>query len=104
LECTKVITMHQQVGRWMTNAVGMFDLPPATSTFHPDLFGELKDGRVLLVENKGEHLVEHEQQKKNIGERCEEKSGGKALFLWAVKKDEHGRNAYRQLQDKLAES
>ena len=96
--------MHQQIGRWMTNVVGMFDLPLATSTFHPDFFAELKDGRVLLVENKGEHLIEHEQQKKNIGGRWEEKSGGKSPFLWAVKKDEHGRDVHRQLQDKLAQS
>ena len=49
-----------------------------------------------------EHLVEHEQKKKNIGERWEEKSGGQTLFLWAVKKDEHGRDVCRQLQDKVA--
>ncbi|MCX6922258.1 MAG: hypothetical protein NT154_03420 [Verrucomicrobia bacterium] len=78
--------------------------PTATGTFYPDLFAELNDGRVLLVEYKDEHLVEHEQQKKNIGERWAETSGGKALFLWAVKKDEHGRDVHRQLQDKLAKS
>jgi hypothetical protein len=60
-------------------------------------------GRVL-AEYKGEYLVEHEQQQQNIGERWEETSGGKALFLWAVKKDEHGGDVHRQLQDKLAGS
>jgi type III restriction enzyme len=75
-----------------------------TGTFYLDFFAELNDGRVLLAEYKGEHLVEHERQKKNIGERWEETSGGKALFLWAVKKDEHGRDVHRQLQDKLAKS
>jgi hypothetical protein len=39
-----------------------------------------------------------------IGERSEETSRGQALFLWAVKKDEHGRDVHRQLQDKLATS
>jgi hypothetical protein len=79
-------------------------LPTATGTFYPDFSAELLDGRVLLVENKGERLVEHEQQKKNIGERWEETSRGQALFLWSVKKDEHGRDVHRQLQDKLAQS
>jgi type III restriction enzyme len=79
----------------------MFELPTATGTFCPDFFAELNGGRVLLAEYNSEHLVEHEQQKKNVGERWEEKSGGKALFLWAVKKDEHGRVVHRQLQDKL---
>jgi hypothetical protein len=37
-------------------------------------------------------------------ERWEEKSGGKALFLWAVKKDEQGRSVHRQLRDKLGNS
>jgi type III restriction enzyme len=58
----------------------------------------------LLVEYKGEHLIEHDQQKKNIGERWEGTSKGEALFLWAVKKDEQGRGVHRQLQDKLAKS
>jgi hypothetical protein len=61
-------------------------------------------GRGLLAEYKGEHLVEHEQQTKNIGESWEDKSGGKALFLWAAKKDEHGRDVHHQLQDKLSKS
>ena len=49
------------------------------------------------------HLIEHEQEKKNIGELWEARSGGKALFLWAVKKDEQGRDVQHQLQDKLRE-
>jgi type III restriction enzyme len=101
-ECAKAIEMHPQVKRWVRNVVGMFGLPTATGMFYPDFVAELNDGRVLIVEYKGEHLIEHEQQKKNIGERCEETSKGEALFLWAVKKDEHGRDVHRQLQDKLA--
>ena len=90
--------------QWLMPTDGMFGLPITTGTFCLDFFAELNKGRVLFVEYKGEHLIEHEQQKKNIGERWEEKSGGKALFFWAVKKDEHGRDVHRQLQDKLAKS
>jgi type III restriction enzyme len=103
-ECARAIEMHSQVKRWVRNVVGMFGLPTATGTFYPDFFAELIDGRVLLAEYKGEHLIEHEQQKKNLGEQWEAKSGGRALFFWAVKKDEHGRDVHRQLQDKLAKS
>lgn len=71
---------------------------------HRDVLPGFHDGRVLLVEYKGENLIEHEQQQKNIGERWEEKSGGKALFFWAVEKDEHVRDVHRQLQDKLAKA
>jgi hypothetical protein len=42
--------------------------------------------------------------KNNIMQRWKETSSSKALFLWAVKKDEHGRDGHRQLQDKLAQS
>ena len=100
----ELMRKHPQVKRWVRNVVGMFGLPTATGTFYPDFFAELLGGRDLLVEYKGEHLIEHEQQKKNIGERWEEKSGGKALFLWAIKKDGQGRDVHRQLQDKLAGS
>ena len=101
-ECARAIEMHPQVKRWVRNVVGMFGLPTATGTFYPDFFAELLDGRVLLAEYKGEHLIEHEQQKKNIGERWAEQSSGEALFFWAVKKDEQGRDVHRQLEDKLA--
>ena len=59
--------------RWVRNVVGMRGLRIATGMFYADFFAELLDGRVLLVEHKGEYLVEHERQKKNIGE----KMGGK---------------------------
>ena len=49
--------------------VGMRGLRITTGTFYADFFAELHDGRVLLVEHKGEHPVEHERQRKNIGER-----------------------------------
>lgn len=48
-----------------------------------------------------EHLIQYEQEKKNVGELWESKSGGKALFLWAIKKDAAGREVHRQLEDKI---
>ena len=96
--------MCPQVKRWVRNVVGLFPLPLAKGNFYPDFVAELVDGRMLVVEYKGEHLIEHEQQKKNIGERWEEKSGGKALFLWAIKKDAQGRDVSRQVQDKVGMS
>ena len=89
---------------WLMPADGLLGLPTAIGTFYPNCFAVLNDGRVLLAEYEGENLIEHEQQKKNIGERWAETSKGEALFLWAVKKDEHGRDVHRQLQDKLAKS
>jgi type III restriction enzyme len=61
----------------------------------------LNDGRIFVVEYKGEHLVEGAQEKKNIGGLWEEKSDGTALFLMAVKRDEKGRRVYIQIDDKV---
>jgi len=102
LECAKVIEMCSRVTRWVRNVPGMFGLPTATGNFYPDFVAELDDSRMLVVEYKGGHLIEHDQQKKNIGEKWAEKSGGKAIFLWAVKKDAEGREVCRQLEDKIA--
>jgi type III restriction enzyme len=99
-ECAKALEMCPQVKRWVRNVPGLFPLPLAKGNFYPDFVAELADGRMLVVEYKGEHLIEHEQQKKNIGERWEEKSGGKALFLWAVQQDAQGRSLGRQIRDK----
>jgi len=101
LECAKEIEKCPQVKRWVRNVVGLFSLPTATGNFYPDFVVELVDGRMLLVEYKGEHLIEHEQAKKNIGERWEERSGGKAIFLWAVKKDKASRDIHKQIEDKI---
>jgi type III restriction enzyme len=90
--------------QWLMPTDEMFGLLITTGTFCLDFFAELNNGRVLLAEYKEEHPVEHEEQKKNIVERWEETSKGEALFLWAVKKDEHGRDVHRQLQDKVAKS
>jgi len=101
LECAKAIEMCPRVKRWVRNVKGMFGLPTSTDTFYPDFVAELDDGRIVVVEYKGEHLIEYEQEKKNIGELWESKSGGKALFLWAVKRDEAGRDVHRQIEDKI---
>jgi type III restriction enzyme len=101
LECAKAIEMCPRVKRWVRNVRGMFGLPTSGGTFYPDFVAELDDGRILVAEYKGEHLIEYEQEKKNIGELWESKSNGKALFLWAVKKDAAGRDVHRQLADKI---
>ncbi len=79
-----------------------FRLPLSNGKFfYPDFVAMLKDGRIFVIEYKGEHLVEHSDEKKNIGELWEEKSDHQALFLMAVKRDEKGRSVYKQIEDKI---
>ena len=48
--------------------------------------GELTDGRILVVEHKGEIYSTNDDSKEkcNVGAPWEEKSGGKALYLMTV--------------------
>jgi type III restriction enzyme len=105
-ECAQAIDRYYQVKHWVRNLAQQpdfsFRLPLASGYFYPDFVTELKDGRILVVEYKGAHLLEYEQEKRNVGELWEEKSAGKALFLWAVERDPQSRDVYRQLENKLS--
>ena len=102
-ECAQAIDRCSHIKRWVRNLpIYGYSLPLAKGNFYPDFIAELNDGRPLIVEYKGEHLEDYEQQKRNIGERWEEcDPDKKALFLWAVKRDPQGRDVYRQLEDKI---
>ena len=100
-ECAQAIDRCHQVKHWVRNLAQQpefsFRLPLANGYFYPDFVCELKDGRILVVEYKGAHLEEYEKEKRNVGELWQEKSQGKALFLWAVKEDDQNRDVYQQL-------
>lgn len=103
--CAKAIDQNEDVKFWVRNLVNpswAFRLPLSNGRyFYPDFVALLKDGRIFVIEYKGAHLVEHSQEKKNIGELWEEKSAEKALFLMAVKEDEKGRNVFGQIENKI---
>jgi type III restriction enzyme len=105
LECAKAIDQCNEVKYWVRNLVHdtwAFRLPLSNGKFfYPDFVALLNDGRVMVVEYKGEHLVEASQEKKNIGEKWEDKSNKMALFLMAVKRDEKGRDVFKQIEDKV---
>ena len=64
---------------------------------------ELEDGRILVIEYKGELIADtaDTREKRNLGALWEEKSDGKGLFLMAEKRDGAGRGLARQLADKI---
>lgn len=78
---------------------GAFWLPTSYGKFFPDFVCELDDGRLLVVEYKGEHLrnVPAEIEKDQVGKLWAAKSDGRCLFLMAFAKDERGRDARGQL-------
>ncbi len=79
---------HPAVHRWVRNVDRTrwsYKLPTSTDFFYPDFIAELTDGRKLVIEYKGADRTDSAEslEKKNIGARLQEVSGGEVLFLWA---------------------
>ncbi len=82
-DCAAHIDTMEEVRYWIRNVEGKknaFWLQLPHRKFYPDFVAMLKDGRILVVEYKGEHLYEREADKRRIGEVWAEASGGRCLF------------------------
>lgn len=105
--CAKEIDALEDVETWVRNVPPRhqwcFRLPTSRDDFYPDFIARLKDGRVLVVEYKGSHLTSDpvQREKRRIGELWERASKGKAVFVWAMKRDESGRDVRSQLVEAL---
>lgn len=78
---------------WVRNVAqhpDAYHLPLAESRFYPDFVAELADGRIMLIEYKGAHIVSSDdtRAKVAIGKVWEKAMGGKGLFLLAEKRVE----------------
>ena len=106
--CAQAIDRHPKVKQWVRNIERQdkfsFWLPTSTDYFYPDFVAELVDGRVLAVEYKGEPYKTNDdsREKRQVGDRWEQSSGGRCLFLFAVEWDEQGRDVFQQLSSKLS--
>lgn len=105
--CAQAIDAHPKVKQWVRNIERQpkfsFWLPTATDYFYPDFVAELEDGRLLAVEYKGEPYKTNDdsREKSQVGHQWEKSSGGRCLFLFAVKRDDAGRDVFKQLADKI---
>lgn len=105
--CAMAIDANPKVKHWVRNIErqenSSFWLPTSTDYFYPDFVAELEDGRVLVVEYKGEVYSTNDdsREKKQVGHQWEKSSGGRCLFLFATERDEQGRDVAKQLADKL---
>lgn len=102
--CAQEIDALEEVETWVRNTPPRhqwcFRLPTSRDDFYPDFVARLKDGRILVVEYKGAHLAADpaEREKRRVGELWARASKGKGLFLWAMKRDEAGRDVRGQLR------
>lgn len=106
-DCARALDMNPKIKWWIRNVDrqdGSFWLPLHNGKFYPDFVARLEDGRTLVVEYKGQHLVgsPDTEEKQNIGELWAEESKGQCLFLMAVKEDEFGRDVMAQINNLIS--
>ena len=101
-ECAVELDRHSAVKTWVRNLAKKegvsFSLQTSTDLFYPDFVAQLHDGRVLVVEYKGGHLVDaaDAEEKRKLGALWADRSGGKALFLMAERQRD-GMNVAQQI-------
>lgn len=108
-ECARAIDSLREVKYWIRNLVrrdkASFWLPLAHRKFYPDFIVELNDGRMLVVEYKGDAYATNDDSKEKnlVGELWANSGGDKALFIMAVDKrtDSDGRDTRTQILDAI---
>jgi len=104
-ECAQALDAHAKVKYWVRNLerqlLHAFSLPTSSDWFYPDFVAQLDDGRILVVEYKGEHLKTNDdtQEKDTIGRAWAKISGN--VFLMAFKRDDAGRDVAAQVRQVL---
>lgn len=104
--CAQTLDGHPKVKHWVRNIERQekfsFWLPTSSDYFYPDFVAELVDGRVLVVEYKGEPYKTNDdsKEKAQVGYQWE-KTNNRHLFLFAVEKDRDGRDVRKQIHDKI---
>jgi type III restriction enzyme len=90
--CAITIDVSSKVAYWIRNLERTqysFWLPTSSDRFFPDFVALMTDGRFLVVEYKGEHLVtgDDAKEKDMVGKLWEAKSGGKCIFRMVRRSD-----------------
>ena len=100
-ECAKALDREVEVAHWVRNLEQLpefaFWLPTATDYFYPDFVAELKDGRLLVVEYKGDGYATNDdsREKRLVGERWAQTTG--QLFVM-VEKTLNGMDMAQQIR------
>jgi type III restriction enzyme len=86
-ECAGFLDNRPEVKYWVRNLErrpdSSFWLQTASDRFYADFVATLADGRILVVEYKGEHLWSNDdsKEKQAVGELWAERSNGRCLFV-----------------------
>ena len=100
--CALAIERCSQVEVWVRNLSHptQFRLPTATGFTYPDFVARLKDGRIFIIEYKGEDRYEStkNQAKRAVGELWARKNPN-GLYLMARLEDDEKRDLDQQIAD-----
>lgn len=103
-ECAVALDAEPAVKQWVRNLVRLpefaFWLPTATDYFYPDFVAELLDGRLLVIEYKGDGYASNDDssEKRLVGERWAQTTGQRFLM---VAKIANGMNMAQQIRAAL---
>jgi type III restriction enzyme len=89
-KCAQFLDGLSQVKFWVRNLSkrsSSFRLQTSKDWFYPDFVCLLNDGRVLVVEYKGAHLVEASAEKAAVSAVWASRSGGNCLFVMPTDQD-----------------
>jgi type III restriction enzyme len=87
-KAAQLIDAFSEVQYWVRNVSqhpNAFRLPVSGGWTYPDFVVKLKDGRLLVVEYKGAHLVTDAAEKRAVGELWQSASEGKGVYVFAEK-------------------
>jgi len=92
-DCAVVIDQLSEVEYWVRNLSkrqdSSFWLQTSSDKFYPDFVAKLKDGRILVIEYKGERDWSNEdsEEKRALGELWADRNNGRCLFVMPKGKD-----------------
>ena len=109
-QCAMALDSINEIEFWSRNVAQhrhSFRLPLATGNFYPDFVAKLKDGRVLVVEYKGQqHAGKQEtadtRAKRIIGEQWQAVSEGRGVFVLATMEKGDGSEIIQQVRDAIS--
>lgn len=103
--CATAIERNPDVEVWVRNLAHptQFRFPTATGSTYPDFIAKLKDGRIFVIEYKGDDRYDHpkNQAKRAVGELWARKYPN-GIYLMPRDRDEDGRDIDQQLAHAIA--
>ena len=103
--CATAIERNADVEVWVRNLAHptQFRFPTATGSTYPDFIAKLKDGRIFVIEYKGDDRFDHQKNvaKRAVGELWARKYPN-GIYLMPRERDEEGRDIDQQIAHAIA--